>query len=162
MSIEHPRLFGTGKRKKPPPDPLGKATGELVALFCRLYKARVGEPPNLDKRDPVILKRKIALLSSTYGPDALGKVAERLTYYMTHEDEWVRTHGGYTLRNFDLRWDAITNLMQPAATSRGFVCQQHHPPCPTASAHTRRILADQRAQTEPPSHLSPSRPNDAF
>lgn len=160
MSIEHPRLFGTGKRKKPPPDPLGKATGELVALFCRLYKARVGEPPNLDKRDPAIVRRKIALLDSTYGSDAPAKVAERLTYYLTHEDEWVRTHGGFTLRNFDLRWDAITNLMQPA-TSRGFICQQHNPPCPTASAHTRRILADQRDRIDP-QPLSPSRPNDAF
>lgn len=161
MSSDHPRLFGTGKRKKPPPDPWGPATGELVKLFCRLYKARVGEPPNhLAPLDIVTLRRKIGLLESTYGQDAPAKVAERLTWFMTHDDPYIETHGGYTIRNFHLRWDAITNLMKAAATPRDYACH-HSPLCRTAVIHTQRMM-DERMGVPSPASPPRLKPNDAY
>lgn len=154
---QHPQLFPTAKRQRKAtkaPDPFAGETQKLVALYVRLYTGKIGEPPRLDKLDGVRLRRLVVLCASP------AKVAERLTFFMAQEDDYIRTHGGYTLRNFEFRWNDIVNLMQKSAP-RVPACP-HHPPCPTAAAHTRRMIDDHRAQMIAPLPPSPSKPSDVF
>lgn len=153
-----PELFKAKKTRRTPaaPDPYAGATQKLIALYIRLYRARFAEPPQLNKLDGVTLKRLIRLCGD---PE---KVMTRLTFFMERDDEYVRTHGGYTIRNFEWRWNDIVNMLNVQAPRGAFQCQ-HLQTCQSPAEHTRKMIDERRqGREEIVPFRTPSRPSDVF
>jgi hypothetical protein len=158
MPTDQPELFKAKKTRRTPavPDPFAGSTHKLIVLYIRLYRERFSEPPQLQKLDGVTLKRLIRLCGD---PD---KVATRLTFFMQREDEYVRTHGGYTIRNFEWRWNDIVNMLSVQAP-RGVVQCQHVPICQSPAEHTRKTIDEHRQGRAENVHFpTRSRPSDVF